>query len=1059
MAARLTLLAAFLQGAAGLYAPLPRAADASGTTSSKSTVTSSADSSTYTVPNYATLGENVLPWINDPEAVDPQAVCPGYVASVVRGHGGSGPSDGKAFTAYLSLAGKACNVYGNDIEHLVLTVEQQTDDRTHVQITPRYIGPHNASWFDLPEALVPKPSGPYVRSSREPGVPNTYSTAKGSSHSPSTQPTGHGGTLTQAGLTFTWSNSPTFGFTLTRTSTGDVLFSTNGTKLIFEDQFIEFVSPLPENYNLYGLGEVIHGFRLGNNLTRTIYAADAGDPIDGNIYGSHPFYLDTRYFDRVTGKYVANATASAAARSGHTSAAAEYESYTHGVFLRNAHAQEILLRPSNITWRTLGGNIDLYFYAGPSAVDVMQSYQQTTVGLPAMQQYFAFGYHQSRWGYRNWTMLQDVVDNFKAANIPLETIWTDIDYMNRYRDFDNDPVHFGYEEGAQFLSRLHANGQHYVPIVDSAIYSPNPDVPSDAYSVYDRGVAADAFMLNPDGSLYVGAVWPGYTVFPDWIGAVLNGTGAFDWWLSEMTAWHKNVSFDGIWIDMSEVSSFCVGSCGSKLLKRNPAHPPFALPGDVNNLITEYPENFNVTNSTEATSASLVASKQAAPTSNSSTSTSTVYLRTTATPGSRNINYPPYVINNVQGDLAVHALSPNATHHGGVLEYDTHNLFGHQIINATYNALQSIFPSKRPFIIARSTFAGSGKWAGHWGGDNTSLWAYMVFSISQALSFSVFGVPMFGVDTCGFNGNTDMELCARWMQLSAFFPFYRNHNVITAASQEPYIWETVAEATRNAMAIRYSLLPYMYTLFAEAHDSGSTVMRALAWEFPNEPWLANADHQFMLGPALMVTPCLEQGATTVNGVFPGGSSASAHAGRPGTLWYDWYSQTAVDSTWLVPGNNVTIDAPLGHIPLYVRGGYVLPMQKPGMTTAESRTNPWNVLVALDATGSAAGELYLDDGESVKPNATTWVQFEALPGKLMARPSGNYTFSANGNVPALANVTVMGVTVPPKTVAWKGKELASSQWTFGDKTKLLQVTGLEDLTSSGAWDGQWYLTWR
>ena len=141
------------------------------------------------------------------------------------------------------------------------------------------------------------------------------------------------------------------------------------------------------------------------------------------------------------------------------------------------------------------------------------------------------------------------------------------------------------------------------------------------------------------------------------------------------------------------------------------------------------------------------------------------YLRTTPTPGVRDLNHPPYVINNVQGDLAVHAVSPNATHADGTVEYDVHNLFGHQILNATYQALLNIFPTKRPFIIGRSTFAGSGKYAGHWGGDNTSLWAYMFFSIPQALSFSIFGIPMFGVDTCGFAGNTDEELCNRWMQL------------------------------------------------------------------------------------------------------------------------------------------------------------------------------------------------------------------------------------------------------------------------------------------------------
>lgn len=468
------------------------------------------------------------------------------------------------------------------------------------------------------------------------------------------------------------------------------------------------------------------------------------------------------------------------------------------------------------------------------------------------------------------------------------------------------------------------------------------------------------------------------SVFPDWVGGILNGTGTLEWWVEELAIWYKNVSFDGIWIDMSEVSSFCVGPCGKHNLTLNPVHPDFSLPGEPGNLVLDFPEGFNLTNATEASSASYAASTQASPvptgtttsssssvsTTTSSSSSSTSYLRTTPTPGVREINYPPYAISNVQGDLAVHAVSPNATHHGGTLEYDFHNLNGHLILNATYAALAKIFPGLRPFIIGRSTFAGSGQVAGHWGGDNASKWAYMFFSIPQALSFGLFGVPMFGVDTCGFNGNSDMELCARWMQLSAFFPFYRNHNVLAAAPQEPYVWGAVADATRAAAAIRYALLPYMYTLFARASGEGVTVMRALAWEFPDEPWLANADRQFLLGPALMVTPVLVQGADSVDGVFPG-------TGK-GTVWYDWYNGSDV-SAGLGVGENVTIAAPLGHIPLYVRGGYVLPLQEPGMTTYESRKNPWGLIVALDKGGKAAGELYLDDGESVKPTEVTWVQ--------------------------------------------------------------------------------------
>lgn len=104
---------------------------------------------------------------------------------------------------------------------------------------------------------------------------------------------------------------------------------------------------------------------------------------------------------------------------------------------------------------------------------------------------------------------------------------------------------------------------------------PNPGNATDAYAPYERGAAQDVFVKNSDGSEYIGAVWPGYTVFPDW-----QADGAVSWWINEMTTWYADVNFDGIWIDMSEASSFCIGSCGTGNLTLNPAHPPFALPGE-----------------------------------------------------------------------------------------------------------------------------------------------------------------------------------------------------------------------------------------------------------------------------------------------------------------------------------------------------------------------------------------------------------------------------------------------------------------------------------------------
>jgi alpha-glucosidase len=319
----------------------------------------------------------------------------------------------------------------------------------------------------------------------------------------------------------------------------------------------------------------------------------------------------------------------------------------------------------------------------------------------------------------------------------------------------------------------------------------------------------------------------------------------------------------------------------------------------------------------------------------------------------------------------------------------------------------------------------------------------MYFSISQALSFSLFGIPMFGVDTCGFNGNTDAELCARWMQLSAFFPFYRNHNTLSANSQEPYIWESVTTATKTAMQIRYSLLPYIYTLFHQAHTTGSTVMRALSWEFPHEPQLAGVETQFLLGPNILVTPVLEPQVDTVNGVFPGIVD--------GGSWYDWYTGGKVDAQASV---NTTISAPLGHIPVYIRGGAVLPTQEPGYTTTASRKNPWGLIVALNGEGKAEGSLYVDDGESLEPEECLEVTFKASGGQLKVNVEGNWK-DAN----ALGNVTVLGVFGGVGNVKLNGKSLGNGTVGYDKVTGVLKLSGLNEITKSGAWSDSWELSWK
>lgn len=165
----------------------------------------------------------------------------------------------------------------------------------------------------------------------------------------------------------------------------------------------------------------------------------------------------------------------------------------------------------------------------------------------------------------------------------------------------------------------------------------------------------------------------------------------------------------------------------------------------------------------------------------------------------------------------------NARHY--VTTHDNvHNLYGHLEAVATRKVLEQV-RGKRSFVISRSTFPGSGKHAGHWLGDNNSSWEDLRNSIAGVLNFNMFGIPLVGADICGFVGNTTEELCARWMQLGAFYPFARNHNSKDAIPQEPYRWPKVQSAAKSALNTRYLILPYYYLLFFRAHTTGSMVIK------------------------------------------------------------------------------------------------------------------------------------------------------------------------------------------------------------------------------------------
>lgn len=655
--------------------------------------------------------------------------------------------------------------------------------------------------------------------------------------------------------------------------------STRDRNLIFSEKYLE-MGFLIDSRHIFGFGERHRTFELnpGSYSAWTDGRENIHDPGDlgNNLYGDHPFILARLKDNSFIGLFFKNSNAKAL-------------EYTH-----------VESDKSILNFKAIGGVLDFFAFIGENPEDVIKAYHQV-IGVPYLPPFWALGFHQSSWQYNKTERLMEVADGYDKAEMPLEAIWLDIEYMNKYRNFEVDTTNF--KEILMFREALRVKNQHLVAIVDPGFAA------DDTYSYYRQADLEGIFIKsnqNPksfNGNL-IGKVWPGKAAFIDFY-----NPKSTSWWVRGLKGLYSQLQMDGIWLDMNEVTSFCDGEC---------PNPDF--------------ESYKASNSS---------------------------LPFSPTGKKRSIENSSLSLDGQHYYTNVEDKALNT-------EFNMHSLYGAMQSKATFQFWGDGTPvsNRRPFILSRSTFAGSGKYASHWLGDNRSDWGMMQLSIAGIMNFNMFGIPHVGADVCGFYGKFEDEMCARWMQLSAFYPFARNHYNKTdngkdlLPPQEPFnLKAPYKETARKAILQRYSFLRYYYTRLYEINArGGGTLVRPLFFEFPEDEGAYKAyEHTFMVGSALKVTPVL--------------SPSSKHKGKiqsyfPANTRFISLNDFKTIINQGPTGKNLTLDTSLDYAIVHMKEGTIIPYQN---TTDHYYPRTYNlindrgldILVFPDEFGNAEGTLYID----------------------------------------------------------------------------------------------------
>jgi alpha-glucosidase len=554
---------------------------------------------------------------------------------------------------------------------------------------------------------------------------------------------------------------------------------------------------------------------------------------------------------------------------------------TLGVFLDNTWRTSFDFGHADVTRYTFGslnGSIDYYLMYGPEPKQVVTEWAWLTGPTP-VPPLWALGFQQSRYSYFPETQLREIAGRLRKDHIPTDVLWLDIDYQHENWPFTvNDKAFPNFRGMVKDLA-----DEHFKLVVITDLHvAMQPNV---GYAPYDSGIAGDHFVKNPDGSTYVGKVWPGPSVFPDFTQAQTR-----QWWGSLFTGFVKD-GVAGFWNDMNEPAIF--------------ERPDKTMPDDVQHRIDE--------------------------------------------PGFG---------------------KRTASH------LEIHNIFGMQNSRATYEGELALRPNDRPFVMTRASYAGGQRYSTTWTGDNSSTWNHLRMTVPQLVNLGLSGFSLAGADVGGFAGSPPPDLLTKWIEISAFQPIDRDHSAKGTRMHEVWVDGPEQENIRRRFIDeRYRLMPYLYTTAEETSHDGLPIDRPLFLEFPNatddgSPYdVITGGSEFLFGSRILVAP-----NPSPEEVAP----YTVHL-PPGT-WYDyWTGEQLTRSTLagaldleqrdrVIAQKPLMVKPTLEQLPVYVRGGSILPIAPLTQSTSELPNGPLTLRVfplasVPNSSESCAGEVYADDGHS------------------------------------------------------------------------------------------------